>query len=110
MGIGKSAEPADKNVGATLRRLSSLRILASLQSPVHPPPRQSIQNGVKLHLKSPRKSATTRPTNPVPGAGTPVTSLYGVSQALTWLASERNNMEEHVSWQAPVQVLLKNLT
>lgn len=53
--------------------------------------------------------AKTKPTNPVPGAGAPVTSLYGASQALAWLASHRNNMEERVAWQAQVPTLLKDL-
>lgn len=51
----------------------------------------------------------TKPTISIPGAGAPVTSLYGVSQALAWLASHRNNMEERVAWQAQVPAMLKDL-
>lgn len=54
--------------------------------------------------------AQTKPTTPVPGALAPVTSLYGVSQALVWLAGRRNNVEERVLWQAQVPTLLKDLT
>ena len=54
--------------------------------------------------------AKTKPITPVPGALAPVTSLYGVSQALVWLASRRNNVEERVTWQAQVPTLLKDLT
>jgi hypothetical protein len=37
---GKSPEPADKNVCATWRRLSSLRVAGTFQSP--------LQNGIKI--------------------------------------------------------------
>ena len=53
--------------------------------------------------------AKTKPTVSVPGAVAPVTSLFGVSQALAWLASRRNNMEERVAWQAQVPTLLRDL-
>jgi hypothetical protein len=52
----------------------------------------------------------TTPTMRVPGALAPATSLYGVSQALVWVAGRRNNVEERVLWQAQVPTLLKDLT
>jgi len=51
----------------------------------------------------------TKPVIAVPGAGAPVTSLFGVSQALTWLASQRNNMEERFAWQVQLPILLQDL-
>jgi len=54
--------------------------------------------------------AKTKPTTPVPGAPAPVTSLYGVSQALSWLAARRNSVEERFLWQTQVPILLKELT
>src|SRR5208337_3692890 len=54
LGTGKSPEPADKNVGATWRRLSSLRVQATrrptfgFQSPVLPPTVRIIKNSLKL--------------------------------------------------------------
>jgi hypothetical protein len=44
----KSPEPADKNVGATWRRLSSLRVQATFQSPMSPRTIRIIKNRPKL--------------------------------------------------------------
>ena len=54
LGTGKSPEPADKNVGATWRRLSCLRVQATFQSPVSPRPFRIIKNILKLRPKKTR--------------------------------------------------------
>src|SRR5579884_511976 len=48
-GTGKSPQPADKNVCATWRRLSSLRVQATFQSPAHPEPHLLLKNSDEMH-------------------------------------------------------------
>lgn len=45
----------------------------------------------------------------VPGATVPATNLYDVSQALSWVATGRNNSEEKVEWQAAIPSLIERL-
>jgi len=57
-------------------------------------------------------SATEKPvkqTSEVPGAPRPAKTLYDVSQALSWVATQRNNMEERVEWQSAIPRLVKTL-
>jgi hypothetical protein len=46
---------------------------------------------------------------PVPGAATPAKSIYHVSQALSWLATQRRSAEERLEWQAQIPELIENL-
>jgi hypothetical protein len=48
-------------------------------------------------------------TMKVPGASEPVRNLYDVSQALSWVASRRNNPEERLDWQAAIPDLIEAL-
>lgn len=47
-----------------------------------------------------------RSTGIVPGAATPATSLYDVSQALSWIATQRLNVEERLGWQTDIPKLI----
>jgi hypothetical protein len=47
--------------------------------------------------------------NPVPGAREGVKNLYDVSQALSWIATQRNNADERLEWQGHVPELIENL-
>jgi hypothetical protein len=42
----------------------------------------------------------------VPGAAKPATSLYDVSQALSWIATQRLNVEERLGWQTDIPKLI----
>ena len=48
-------------------------------------------------------------TKKVPGAPTPANSLFDVSQALAWVAKERNEVEERIQWRAEIPGLLEAL-
>ena len=52
---------------------------------------------------------TLRSTCEVPGATKPATSLYDVSQALSWIASQRPNVEERLAWQTDIPKLIAEL-
>jgi hypothetical protein len=57
-------------------------------------------------------SASAKPVRqlaPVPGAAAPAGNLYDVCQALSWVASRRNNAEERADWQADLPMLIKKL-
>lgn len=45
---------------------------------------------------------------PVPGAPNEAKNLYDVSQALSWVATNRNNAEEKIQWQTEIPSLLEN--
>ena len=47
--------------------------------------------------------------NPVPGAREGVKNLYDVSQALSWIATQRNNADKRLEWQGHVPELIENL-
>jgi hypothetical protein len=46
----------------------------------------------------------------VPGAAIPARNLYDASQALSWVASNRNNSEERLDWQVTVPSLVSQLS
>lgn len=45
----------------------------------------------------------------VPGSLVPAKSLYDVSQALSWVATKRNSVEEKVEWQEAIPGLIERL-
>ena len=45
----------------------------------------------------------------VPGAAHPAENLYDVSQALSWLATQRNSADERLEWQGDITKLIENL-
>jgi Domain of unknown function (DUF932) len=47
--------------------------------------------------------------NPAPGAPKGVKNLYDVCQALSWIATQRNNADERLEWQGHVPELIENL-
>jgi hypothetical protein len=47
--------------------------------------------------------------DPVPGAASPAINLYDVCQALSWVATKRNNPEERIDRQAQIPDLIKKL-
>ena len=57
---------------------------------------------------SPSKKET-RPGNPVPGSSVPAKNLYAISQALTWIAGQRHDLEEQLTWQRDVPELMRRL-
>lgn len=56
--------------------------------------------------------ATEKPVkrlDDVPGAKAPVSTLFDASQALSWVATRRNNPEERLDWQRSVPELIARL-
>jgi hypothetical protein len=47
--------------------------------------------------------------DPVPGAAGASTNLYDVCQALSWIATHRNNAEERLEWQTIIPDLIQDL-
>jgi len=45
----------------------------------------------------------------VPGSAKPAKSLYDVCQALSWIATQRNNADERLEWQGHIPGLIENL-
>lgn len=59
-----------------------------------------------------RGKASEKPvarTRVVPGSVVPATTLFHVSQAMSWVATERRNPEERVEWQRQIPQLLRRL-
>lgn len=57
-------------------------------------------------------SATEKPvkqTRKVPGSPIKATNLYDVSQAMSWVTSDRNDPEEKVEWQSAIPGLIQKL-
>lgn len=57
-------------------------------------------------------NATEKPTKPVmkvPGAPDNAKNLYDVGQALSWVATNRNNAEERLKWQTKIPELVESL-
>jgi hypothetical protein len=46
----------------------------------------------------------------VPGSEQPANNLYDVSQVLTWLCGQRNDVEEQLNWQREVPALMTALS
>lgn len=56
----------------------------------------------------PSKKQTNR-LHDVPGAANPAKNLYDVSQALSWVATQRNSADERLEWQGDITKLIENL-
>lgn len=57
-------------------------------------------------------AATEKPvkqTVKVPGSPSPAANLFDVSQALSWIATARNNPDERLDWQSDIPRLVKRL-
>ena len=48
--------------------------------------------------------------DPVPGSPSEARNLYDVAQALSWVATNRNKVEEKTRWQTDIPILLEDLT
>jgi hypothetical protein len=44
----------------------------------------------------------------VPGAANPATNLYDLCQALSWIATHRNNADERLEWQSHIPELIEH--
>lgn len=56
--------------------------------------------------------ATEKPVRwlePVPGSTAPADTMFDVSQAMSWVATRRNDVEERFKWQADVPRLISEL-
>jgi hypothetical protein len=51
-----------------------------------------------------------KPAGPVPGAAIPAKTLFDVSQALSWVATRRNDSEERLLWQQQIPELVSSLS
>jgi len=66
--------------------------------------------GPKGDLKNKRPSdVATANTREVPGIDPPVSNAFGISQALTWLAGQRNELQEDLEWRSQVPQLMQML-
>lgn len=62
---------------------------------------------LKGDLKNKRPSeVATEKTIEVPGIAPPVTNAFGVSQALTWVAGQRTELQEDLEWRSQVPELM----
>jgi hypothetical protein len=64
---------------------------------------------VPFAKKTSPSNKETRTGNPVPGSSIPANNLYAVSQALTWIAGQRHDLEEQLAWQRDVPALMREL-
>ena len=64
---------------------------------------------VPFAKKTSPSNKETRTGNPVPGSSAPAKNLYAVSQALTWIAGQRHDLEEQLAWQRDVPELMRRL-
>jgi hypothetical protein len=72
------------------------------------------QDGVDVELADPfapdlPTEKPVRQLKPVPGAEVPGCTIYHVSQALSWVATQRSNTEERTQWQAQIPTLIDKL-
>lgn len=59
--------------------------------------------------KVPPSQKEVRIGEPVPGSSKPAKNLYALSQVLTWLASQRHDVEDQLMWQRDVPELMQSL-
>ena len=65
---------------------------------------------LKGDLKNKRPSeVTTEKTIEVAGIAPPVANAFGVSQALTWVAGQRTELQEDLEWRSQVPELMDRL-
>lgn len=72
------------------------------------------RDGVDVELADPfapglPTEKPVRPVNSVPGSAIPGRTLYHVSQAMAWVATQRSNTEERTVWQAQIPKLIDEL-
>lgn len=72
------------------------------------------RSGQDVSIEDPfaKGAATEKPVKligAVPGAPVPAKTLYDVSQALSWVATRRNNADERVEWQSKIPSLVNSL-
>jgi len=62
-----------------------------------------------LFEKAPPTAKAVNQGDPVPGAVIPGDNLFAVSQALSWLAKERRDVQEQAQWQQEIPELIQEL-
>ena len=71
------------------------------------------RSGTDIEIVGPFKGdpadLAVRSTDAVPGSVVPAENLFQVSQAASWVASQRANLEERLIWQQKVPVLVDGL-
>jgi len=61
---------------------------------------------------TPKTQASKKAVNQgeeVPGSSEPATNIFAVSQVLSWLASQRSDVEERLRWQSDIRDLMQPL-
>ena len=72
------------------------------------------RNGTDVEIKNlsvggQASQKQVRPTVAVPGSPNPAKNLFDVSQALSWIATQRNDPNERVEWQGQIPPLIEKL-
>ena len=80
----------------------AIRVLAISQTGWDAEPKGDLKN------KRPSEVGIER-TNEVPGINPPVENLFDVSQALTWVAGQRTDLQEGLEWRSQVPGLIEDL-
>ena len=102
VGIGSVAKWANEHVTKAWGKKAGCRVFHICES------------GKDIEITDPFASgeATEKPfeyTQAVPGAAAPASNLYDVSQALSFVATGRNNPEQRLSWQSEIPSLVSML-
>lgn len=64
---------------------------------------------VEPFAEGPASEKACKPGIVVPGAPVPAHTLFDVSQALSWVATKRPNVDERLEWQSQIPELIDNL-
>jgi hypothetical protein len=59
--------------------------------------------------KGPATDKSMRATVQVPGAAVPAKTLYDVIQALSWIATRRNDTDERLKWHLDIPALIEQI-
>lgn len=60
-------------------------------------------------LRRPPSKIDTKQVGAVPGISGPVANVFGISQVLSWIASERAETAENLEWRGNVPELIDKL-
>jgi hypothetical protein len=93
---------ADDDVCEAWGMKAAVRVLAISKTGADAEPRGDLRG------KRPSEVTTTS-TAVVPGITSPVDDAFGASQALTWVAGQRSDLQEELEWRSQVQTLMAAL-
>lgn len=99
---GALTEWADEDVFEKWGLKGAVRVLEISKTGWDAEPKGDLRN------KRPSEVATKQ-TNEVPGIDPPVATAFGVSQALTWVAGQRTELQEDLEWRSQVPELMELL-